>query len=307
VRQPEPNRDSEAFLSALADELSISPDDLTTTRQVEAAAAAARSARNAVRSHVTRWAVAALAFTTLFGTGGIAVAGGLPAPLQVVVADVARALPVPFHVPYPHVPTQGLTANVADHADQVPEEVEVETAPEEVINATSPRPETSADESEVDAIDPDPTRDGDDDRARCDLEHLVEDRDRFDAQEVRERRDQIRQVCSSELVDPPGWAQGSLTAEERDGDRRDRNEDRRDDQDRDGDAWGRDEDWREEERGEGDRDRDDKGGYGDFGSSESEDSDEASQNASDEEEERHDDEDDGDDRSSDDEWRDRHD
>jgi hypothetical protein len=35
------------------------------------------------------------------GTGGVALAGGLPAPLQEVAADAARAMPFPIAVPYP--------------------------------------------------------------------------------------------------------------------------------------------------------------------------------------------------------------
>lgn len=294
MRQPEPNRDSEAFLSALADELSAPPDDLTMRRHVEAAAFAARSARSARRAHVTRWAAAVMAFATVFGTGGIAVAGGLPASLQAVVADVARALPVPFHVPYPTIPTESVAGEGSDDAGRGPEDAEVEVAPREVIDtrvAPAPRPETLATGSDVGTTELDPTRDKDGDRARCDLEDLVDDWDRLDADQVRDLRDQIRQACGFDLVDPPGWAQGLLT----------------DDQDRDDDRRKRDDDPWDEERRAGDRDRDETGGRdGDFGSSESEGSGETSESASDEQEERHDDEDD-DDRSSDDEWRDRHD
>jgi hypothetical protein len=235
-----------------------------------------------------------VALTTVFGTGGIAVAGGLPAPLQTVVADVARALPVPFHVPYPKISTEGVSAVVANHPDRGPDDAEVEVGPHEVIDTSVspvPRPEMPATGSDLGGPHPDPTRDKDDDRARCDLEELVADRDRLDADEVRELRDQIQEVCGFDLVDPPGWAEGFLTDDRDRDDRRDRDDDRRD-----------------EERRDGDRGRDETGGRdGDFGSSESEDSGEASGDGSDEQEERHHDEDDGDDRSSDDEWRDRHD
>jgi len=54
VRQPEPNRDSEAFLSALAGEISVLPDELTARRHITAAASAARSARSSRRSAVVR-------------------------------------------------------------------------------------------------------------------------------------------------------------------------------------------------------------------------------------------------------------
>ncbi len=229
-----------------------------------------------------------LAATTVFGSGGIAVAGGLPASLQAVVADVARALPVPFHVPYPKISPQRVTAGVANDAVLGPEDAEFEVVPNQRIDTSVPSPpeaDTSANESEVDAIDPDPPRDKDADPGRCGLEELVDGRDQLDADEVRELRDQIREVCGFDLVNPPGWARGLLS----------------DDQDRD-DGEGR----RDDDRGGSEDDRRDERD-GAFGSSESEDSDEKSDNASDEEEERHDDEDDADDRSSDDEWRDRHD
>ncbi|MGH8872474.1 MAG: hypothetical protein ACRDWS_10905 [Acidimicrobiia bacterium] len=126
MRQPEPYRDPEAFLSALADDLVAGPDEPTATRHVTTAAMAARSAHTARRARAVRLAVMAAILGTVLGTGGVALAGGLPAPIQDVVADVARALPVPIPVPYP----EGAVGVASDGAEPAlappPEEGEAE-------------------------------------------------------------------------------------------------------------------------------------------------------------------------------------
>lgn len=97
----EPSGHHSAFMTALADELFLAPDELTAQRHIAAAAAVARSAARRWHPIGTRWAAAITAMVTLLGTGGVALAGGLPDQFQVVVADTARALPFPLSVPYP--------------------------------------------------------------------------------------------------------------------------------------------------------------------------------------------------------------
>jgi hypothetical protein len=100
--QPEPRPDAtSSFLSALADDLSAPPDASIARRHVAAAAAAAMSSRRVGSGRALRLAVAVLISTVGLGTGGVALAGGLPAPLQEMAADVARVLPLPISVPYP--------------------------------------------------------------------------------------------------------------------------------------------------------------------------------------------------------------
>lgn len=139
MRQPEPYRDPEAFLSALADDLVAGPDEPTATRHVTTAAMAARSAHTARRARAVRLAVMAAILGTVLGTGGVALAGGLPAPIQDVVADVARALPVPIPVPYP----EGAVGVASDGAEPAlapsPKEGDIDSA-----TAETAEPHTSS-------------------------------------------------------------------------------------------------------------------------------------------------------------------
>jgi hypothetical protein len=72
---------------------------VTASRHISAAAATARALVGGPRR--LRWIAAATAMVTVLGTGGVAMAGALPDPIQTAVADVARVLPLPVSVPYP--------------------------------------------------------------------------------------------------------------------------------------------------------------------------------------------------------------
>ena len=302
MRQPGPSRDSEAFLSALADELFASPDQLTAQRHVKAAARAAETERQMRHSRLTRWAAAMVAITTLFGTGGIAVAGGLPRPIQSVVADMARALPLPIDVPYPAEVDRPVVTGAAAARDRNPEDAEVEIdsyqpAPDALVAPSVPPVDgeaMSAASSGDGDLDQHPirVREGD----RCDLSEIEKDRGRLDRDEIKELRFELRLLCGLELFDPPRWAHAGRSSDPGQDDpdevqtsHQDQDRDRDRDRDRDG--------YRDLDR---DRDR-----SGDPDSPDSERSDETKERGDDEEEERPDD--DSTDRSSAGGWRDRHD
>lgn len=260
-----------------------------------AAASAARSARGTRSAHVVRWAVAALSVTTVVGTGGIAVAGALPGPMQTVVADISRALPVPFHIPYPTVGSAGVTTGEA--ADRRgPEDAGALVDEYEPIGVEADGPESSPgpqsavpdDSSETEH---DPGQE-DMDRDRCGLRDVENARSELDAQEAETVRDHIRQVCDPDFADPPRFTLGDGAEDADQSSKADRhgNEGDGDRRDRDRDRSGRHE-----------------GDGTDHGSSGSEGSDETEDNWRDEQEDRHEDDEDGHDRSSNGEWRDGHD
>ena len=97
--RPGESRDVAGFLKSLVEELAVTPDEVTASRHVSAAAATARALVGGPRR--LRWIAAAAAMVTVLGTGGVAMAGALPDPIQTAVADVARVLPLPVSVPYP--------------------------------------------------------------------------------------------------------------------------------------------------------------------------------------------------------------
>jgi hypothetical protein len=255
-----------------------------------------RSERRSARTRSIRWAAVAVTAATVFGTGGIAVAGGLAAPIQAVVADMARALPLPFDIPYPTV-TDLAQEPSASRLSQVNSEVAGERSTE-ASGHLSPAPVPSAPTAPVPADTPgtrgDQRAGEDQERDGCDLGELWDEDEVLDAADMEELRAEIQATCGFDLLDPPGWARDDLahltgaypTEDGRDDDAgRDReDEDRDDDRDRDDSR---------------DRDRASDSPGGDR-------SGETDDNESDEQEERHeDDEDDAGSRSSDDEWRDR--
>jgi hypothetical protein len=142
MRRPEPRSAVTSFLSALADDLSAPPDEMTTRRHVTAAAAIVRSARRDNSTRVTRWAAAALISLTGFGTGGVAVAGGLPAPFQEAAADVARVLPLPISVPYPRAAevSPAATSDVGRRPLDGEPEADIDPVVEIESSQTSPSP-----------------------------------------------------------------------------------------------------------------------------------------------------------------------
>ncbi len=269
MRQPEPNRDSEAFLSALAEQLSAPPGNLATKRHIAAAAATVRAARHA--GSRLQWATAAVVVFALLGTGGIAVAGGLPASVQGMVADMARALPVPFEIPYP-------VATVDDPpARRAPADGEVEV---EVFVPTTSLPTTDPAPSTVDEVQPPSHSEFDEDsgdRANddCVVSDIPEGPGHLNDDDWRELREHLREECGHDLVAPPGFTDGSR--EDPDGGR--------DDRSRDDNAEGRGE--------RGDRDSDDD---------RDRDSDESDERDGDRQEERHHDGDRDDDRGPGDRW-----
>lgn len=290
MRQLEPNRDSEAFLSALADEFATLPDELIAERHVKAAAAVARSAEHFRRSRFTRWAAAVVVLTTVLCTGGIAVAGGLPAPIQSVMADMARALPIPFSVPYP-VSAGGFAATEPVAVDRRPEDAEIEVDPHEPVETeagVSSAPTVSDDSASRTGsaggigLDQSPAREGDGDR--CDLRDGWGDRDRLAGEEVEALLAEVRRVCGFGLLSPPRWAYTSSSP----------------DPDQTGNAM-------KDDRGDRGRDRDDTDEQDRDFDWASGSSDETNDRTDDQQEERHDDGDDADNQSSGDEWRDRHD
>lgn len=124
---PGPRPESEAsLLSALGDALVAEPDEVTALRQVKKCAAIARSSRLARRSRGTRWIAVASSLSLLFGTGGVAIAGNLPAPIQAIVADVGLVLPMPIPVPSPS--PDRYVADTADDSDLAPKGIERDEA-----------------------------------------------------------------------------------------------------------------------------------------------------------------------------------
>jgi len=247
-------------------------------------------------SRLTRWAAAVVAITTLFGTGGIAVAGGLPRPIQSVVADMARALPIPIEVPYPTEVDRPLVTGKAAARDRNPEDAEVEIdsyrpAPDALVGPSAPPvdgeavPAASSGHGDLDQP-PARVREGD----RCDLSEIGKDRGRFDRDEIKDLRIELRLLCGLELFDPPRWAHAGRSS---DPGQNDADEVHTSHQDRD-----QDRDW--------DRDQ-----SGDPDSSDSEHSDETKERSDDEEDEEDEEEerpdDESTDRSSAGGWRDGHD
>lgn len=119
------------FLSVLGIELLRPPSELSRRRHISSAASAARCRHLVRRGLAKRAGAAVVAATTLLGTSGVALAGGLPRPVQTLVADAARVLPVPLPIPYPAA---------SFHVDTTDEVIpsEVETAQDTVIVSAEP-------------------------------------------------------------------------------------------------------------------------------------------------------------------------
>lgn len=231
------------FFAELQSRLLVEPGEPLTRLQVSQTARLASVTRTERRGQIGRAALVALSLATLISTSGVAVAGSLPAPVQGMVADVARLLPVPLPIPYPMAPATTVPADPAapesdsltptQPADET--SVENEAGPTDESSQSSPEssdattentgsPLGSDDRNQSSQDDPD--RDDDRDRDWDGDRHEDEDRDEDDDRD----RD-------------GGWD---------DDDERDRDEDRDRDDDRDRD---RDDEERDRDRDE-DRDRD---------------------------------------------------
>jgi hypothetical protein len=110
--------DPDAFLLALTGAIEAEPAAAVRTRQVAAAAATARAWYVARRARLVQLAVAVVVVSALFGGGSVAAAGGLAPPVQDVVADVARAIPIPLPIPY-STTSQDTRRDGADQAEAV--------------------------------------------------------------------------------------------------------------------------------------------------------------------------------------------
>jgi len=115
MERPGQSHEVSGFLTALSDELVLAPDEVTASRHVAAAAARARALARGPRT--MRWVATATALVTVLGTGGVALAGGLPDPIQTAVADVARVLPLPLDIPYPHASRLWSAQESVDHPE----------------------------------------------------------------------------------------------------------------------------------------------------------------------------------------------
>ena len=93
------------YLAALGTALVSPPSEDAARRHVTSASRTARESRTHRISQRTRLGLLSLALATLVSTSGVAMAGSLPHPVQNMLADAARLLPVPLPVPYPAAPT----------------------------------------------------------------------------------------------------------------------------------------------------------------------------------------------------------
>jgi hypothetical protein len=153
----EPGDEYSAFMSALAEELWATPDEETAHRHAAAAAATARTGATGWSPVGVRWVAAVTAFITLLGTGGVAAAGGLADTIQTVIADTARAFPIPVDVPYPTAssrPRPVSDGSLIEHpalpesdSSSRPEEPEIAVKAKDTNNARSPSSGMSESES----------------------------------------------------------------------------------------------------------------------------------------------------------------
>ncbi len=211
MSQPEPNRDSEAFLSALADQLPLPPPELIAKHHVAAAATVVASRqRPAALRRVTSVAAACAVFA-LLGTGGMAVAGALPDPVQGFVADMARALPVPIRVPHPDQIAQSPAQERVS-----PQDGEVEVAD----HVTShPSPPVTAPAEEPLPIEPEVPDRATEGQGTCDVSDVEAEGGRLDADSWAELAERFERECGLELVAPPRFTDGDTESGHRDLDR----------------------------------------------------------------------------------------
>lgn len=106
MSEPQATRDPvDEFLRVLDAELTCLPSELSTLRHVKNAASTARRRHTGRKGLAIRSGAAAAAAAMILSTSGVALAGGLPRPVQTMVADAAQMLPVPLPIPYPNAST----------------------------------------------------------------------------------------------------------------------------------------------------------------------------------------------------------
>lgn len=93
------------FLTALGDELPRHPSESCARHQIAAAASIAGLLHAGRKARTAQRAATALATSLMLSAGGVAIAGGLPEPIQGMVADAACMLPVPSPIPHPAAPS----------------------------------------------------------------------------------------------------------------------------------------------------------------------------------------------------------
>ncbi|HSJ84902.1 MAG TPA: hypothetical protein VLA91_13925 [Acidimicrobiia bacterium] len=248
MRQPEPQSAVTSFLSALADDLSAPPDEMTSWRHVTAAAAIVSSERSATSSRVVRLAAAALISLTGLGTGGVAMAGGLPAPIQEVAADVARAMPLPISIPYP-TPVEVRSPALAD-AQRRPMDGEIDHGVEQVaVTEAGTRSPLSPSPSEP-----------------VGEPHLGPSNESYDTNGQDRQRlepgddDVIRQSEGAEIAGREAWGEGRSHRDDRTvGRRHHGHQEREVDDEARHDRWSDDQGWSDDERrSEDERSEDDR-------------------------------------------------
>lgn len=129
------------FFSDLQTRLCVAPNENVTRVQVARAAATARTASVSGRGHMWRTVLVALCVCSVLSTSGVAIAGRLPGPLQLMVADAARLLPVPVPIPYPDDPSSDLPISVAASDTGATDEIPAPTNPETTTAGTVDLPE----------------------------------------------------------------------------------------------------------------------------------------------------------------------
>jgi len=175
------------------------------------------------------------------------VAGGLAPPIQSVVADLVRALPVPFEIPYPAsatavASTEPVTAVNSRPVDEgliavaTSDEVRTDGRPDAPAESPDASGEGSTTPSEQPADDEGGSLDG------CDLREVWGEKASLDNDEVESLRADVLQNCGFDILKPPAWARDHWGD---DGDRRHddgRFGDDSEDEDREGDRGRRERD-----------------------------------------------------------------
>jgi hypothetical protein len=155
-----------------------------------------------------------VSLTTVFGTGGIAVAGGFPPPIQEFVADAARALPIPLSIPYPKVTIDQVAFEVKKDVAQPVHSEDIVPGPYVPTPTRASVPagtETGADRTESA-----PADQGEEvgPEVGCDVRDEVVGDDRAE-QRAGEAHAEARGGCGLVLTDPPTWPGGKQADQDR--------------------------------------------------------------------------------------------